>query len=163
MARSIPKVREGSLQEDSAEGTSTTTISIGTAAWYSWLEQHSSFTYETSHAAFTARKEQRPGGWYWYAYRRSQGKLHSRYLGKSEELTPQRLDETAAAFEQEGEAIEGKIPRRLPASRDKAVQAHRAPINPLPTRGADAESLSEPVLRHNLPVQLTPLIGREQD
>ena len=75
MARSIPKVREGFLQQNGAEGTSTNTISIGTAAWYSWLEQHHSFTFETPHAAFTARKEQRPSRWYWYAYRRSRGKL----------------------------------------------------------------------------------------
>ena len=163
MARSIPKVREGFLHQESIEATSTHTISIGTAAWYSWLEQHSSFTFETPHMTFTVRKEQRPGGWYWYAYRRSQGKLHSRYLGKSEELTLQRLDETAAAFERGGEAVEGKTPRPLRASRDKAVQAHRTPIIPLPTRGAVAESLSEPVPRHNLPVLLTPLIGREQE
>ena len=56
MARSIPKVREGFLQQDSAEGTSPTTISIGTAAWYSWLEQRHSFTFETPRTTFTARK-----------------------------------------------------------------------------------------------------------
>ncbi|HKF36990.1 MAG TPA: hypothetical protein VKB35_08835, partial [Ktedonobacteraceae bacterium] len=76
MARSIPKVREGSLQQQSAEGTHLDPIPIGTAAWYRWLEQHHSFTFETPGTTFTARKEQRPGGWYWYAYRRRQGKLH---------------------------------------------------------------------------------------
>src|SRR5437868_5179842 len=128
MTRSIPKVREGSLQQHNKEAPPTETIPIGTAAWYSWLEQHSSFTFETPRTTFTARKEQRPGGWYWYAYRRSGGKLHSRYLGKSEELTLQRLDETAAALERAGEAGESKTPGRLRASRDKAMQAHRAPI-----------------------------------
>src|SRR5689334_13051508 len=107
MARSIPKVRDSSLQEQSAEGTSTNTISIGTAAWYSWLEQHHAFTFETSRTAFTARKEQRPGGWYWYAYRRRQGKLHSAYLGKSAELTLERLNAIAEALERTGEALEG--------------------------------------------------------
>src|SRR5437763_10937947 len=91
MARSIPTVRDGSLQQQRKEGTSTETISIGTAEWYSWLEQHQAFTFETPRTAFTARKEQRPGGRYWYAYRRRQGKLHSVYLGKSAELTLDRL------------------------------------------------------------------------
>src|SRR5215472_2430166 len=111
MAHSIPKARDGILYRPAAEGTSLDPIPIATAAWYSWLEQHSSFTFETPHTTFTARKEQRPGGWYWYAYRRSQGKLHSRYLGKSAELTLDRLDETAAAFERAGEAPVEMMPR----------------------------------------------------
>src|SRR6266516_1183769 len=91
MARSIPKARDGSLHQHTAGGTSLDPIMIGTAAWFSWLEQHRSFCFEAGRMTFTARKEQRPGGWYWYAYRRSQGKLHSVYLGKSEELTLERL------------------------------------------------------------------------
>jgi predicted ATPase len=43
------------------------------------------------------------------------------------------------------------------------VQARRAPIIPLPTTSAVAEQLREPAPIHNLPVQLTPLIGREQE
>ncbi len=165
MARSIPKVREGSLQQHIAEGTSTNTISIGTAAWYSWLEQHHSFTFETPGTNFTARKEQRPGGWYWYAYRRSRGKLHSAYLGKSEELSLQRLNAIAAAFERAGEALEGKTPRLLRVARDTAVQGSQASIIPLPTTRPVAERLREPGPgpTHHLPVQLTPLIGREQE
>ena len=80
MARSIPTVRDGSLHQHTAQEISLDPIRIGTAAWYSWLEQHRSFCFEAGRMTFTARKEQRPGGWYWYAYRRSQGKLHSRYL-----------------------------------------------------------------------------------
>lgn len=163
MARSIPKVREGSLQEENPEGGFATPISVGTAAWYRWLEQHSSFTFETPCTTFTARKEQRPGGWYWYAYRRSQGKLHSRYLGKSKELTLQRLNETTAALERAGEAGESTIPRRMRASREESAQAHRTPIIPLPTKSALAEQLTESAPVHNLPIQLTPLIGREQE
>ena len=63
MARRIPKVHEGSLQQQSKEGTSTDTISIGTAEWYSWLEHYHAFTFETPLMTFTARKEQRPSGW----------------------------------------------------------------------------------------------------
>src|SRR5258708_37665701 len=112
---------------------------------------------------FTARKEQRPGGWYWYAYRRSQGKLHSVYLGKSEELTLERLNTTAEGLER-GDALTGGTHHHLRVSGDKALRVHQASIIPLPTTLAVAEQLSEPepAPKHNLPVQLTPLMGREQ-
>ena len=61
MARGIPKARDGSLQQHTTEGASIDPIPIGTAAWYSWLEQHRSFCFEASRVTFTARKEQRPG------------------------------------------------------------------------------------------------------
>jgi len=165
MARSIPKVREGSLYQHLAEGTSTDTISIGTAAWYSWLEQHHSFTFETPRTTFTARKEQRPGGWYWYAYRRRQGKLHSAYLGKSEELTLQRLNSIAEALERAGETLEGGNHRPQRVSGDHALPGHQASIIAFPTTSTGTERLREPepVSKYTLPVQLTPLIGREQE
>jgi predicted ATPase/DNA-binding CsgD family transcriptional regulator len=165
MASSIPKAFDGALHEPSAEATSLDPISIGTASWYQWLEQHHSFTFESGSLTFTARKEQRPGGWYWYAYRRNHGKLHSRYLGKSEELTLQKLTETAEAFERGGEALVGKTPRPLRVPGDKAVRSQRASIIPLPTTSTVAERLREPepAPPQNLPIQLTPLLGREQD
>jgi len=165
MARSIPKVREGSLQQQSAENTSTDTISIGTAEWYSWLEQQHTFTFETPRMTFTARKEQRPGGWYWYAYQRIRGKRHSFYLGKSADLTLQRLNATADVFERAGEAQLGRTPQLQRVSKDKAVQVHSTSILTFPTTSAVAERLREPepAPTHRLPVPLTPLIGREQD
>ena len=41
------------------------------------------------------RKEPRRQGWFWYAYLRSHGLLHKRYVGKSERLTIARLEEMA--------------------------------------------------------------------
>src|SRR5258707_1589619 len=165
MTRGIPKARDGSLHQHTVEGTSTDPITIGTAAWYSWLEQHRSFCFEAGRMTFTARKEQRPGGWYWYAYRRSQGKLHNVYLGKTEELTLERLNATAETLERAGEALTGGTHQPLRGFGDNAVQVQQASIIPFPTTHIVAERLREPepVLKHNLPVQLTPLIGREQD
>ena len=165
MARSIPKVREGSLQQQSKQGTSTDTISIGTAEWYTWLEEHHSFAFETPRMTFTARKEQRPGGWYWYAYRRRQGKLYSAYLGKSTELTLQRLNATAEALEGTGEDLAGGTDRPRWVSGDTALQGHQASFIAFPTTRTGAERLKEPEPepKHTLPVQLTPLIGREQE
>src|SRR5215472_18893559 len=111
MAQSIPRARDGTLHRPAVEGTSLDPIPIGTAAWFSWLELHRAFSFATGRLTFTVRKEQRRGGWYWYAYRRSQGRLHSFYLGKSAEMTLQRLDEAAAAFERAGEAPVEMMPR----------------------------------------------------
>src|SRR5215471_7135716 len=98
MTRSIPRVQNDSLHVPTRDGVSS--IMLGTAAWDSWVEHARSFRFEAPHAAFTARKEQRPGGWYWYAYRRKLGKLRSAYLGKSGELTQERLSSVAQVLEQ---------------------------------------------------------------
>jgi predicted ATPase/DNA-binding CsgD family transcriptional regulator len=165
MARSIPTVREGSLQQHLEEGISTDTISVGTTAWYTWLEQHRSFTFETPRTTFTARKEQRTAGWYWYAYRRMGGKLHSFYLGKSADLTLQRLNEAAAAFERAGEALVEMMPRPQRVSRDQAAQVQPPSIITFPATSAVAEQLRvpEPAPTPRLPVPLTPLLGREHE
>jgi hypothetical protein len=133
MARSIPKVREGSLQQHITKDISTNTISIGTDAWYTWLEQHHSFTFETPRMTFTARKEQRPGGWYWYAYRRIGGKLHSFYLGKSTDLTLERLNASADVFERAGEALVDTTPQPRRTSSDHAQKVQPASILTFPT------------------------------
>src|ERR1051326_1589772 len=169
MVRSIPKAYQGSLQGQTANGTSSEPITIGTVEWYVWLEHHQSFCFETAHSTFTARKEKRPGGWYWYAYRRKQGKLHTAYLGKSEELTLERLNTIAAALERAGEhdtsASLHVMPQLPQTYEDNTMQVHQAASALLPTMftGAIQPTKPEPVPQHNLPVQLTTLVGREQD
>jgi predicted ATPase len=165
MVRGIPKARGGSLHQYADGDTSLDPIIIGTAAWYSWLEQHRSFCFEAGRMTFTARREQRLGGRYWYAYRRSHGKLHTAYLGKSEDLTLERLNTTAETLERAGDAREGgthRPPRRVG---DHAVQVLQDSIFSLPTTHAVSEQLREPqpAPKYHLPVQLTPLIGREHD
>jgi hypothetical protein len=75
-------------------------LTVGSVSWFAWLtqEQHTTFYYESPAGSFTARKEIRKGyRWYWYAYRRAgpHSKLHKCYLGKSEQLTAQRLADVA--------------------------------------------------------------------
>src|SRR5436853_339835 len=73
------------------EGDQEGVLTIGTAAWFAWLETASTFSFVSDLGTFTARKERastRRGGWYWKAYRKQHGKLSSRYLGKSETVTP---------------------------------------------------------------------------
>jgi DNA-binding CsgD family transcriptional regulator len=104
MAHHIPTVREGCLKDLTMNGNPADSIVLGSAEWFAWLEHHCSFRFETDCTAFTARKEPRPGGWYWYAYRRKHGKLHSSYLGKSEELTLERLSLIAEILERDHES-----------------------------------------------------------
>jgi predicted ATPase/DNA-binding CsgD family transcriptional regulator len=165
MAPSIPTARDGSLHPHTPGGTSLDPILIGTAAWYSWLEQHRSFRFEAGRMTFTARKEHRPGGHYWYAYRRTHGKLLTTYLGKSEELTFERLTTTAQALERAGDAREVGTHPPLRAVGAPTTHHLQGSITSLPTTHAVTEQLSEPkpTPKRTLPVQLTPLIGREHD
>src|SRR6266566_3479692 len=73
-------------------------LTVGTAAWFAWLETASTFSFVSEEGLFTARREQaghKRGGWYWKAYRKQHGKLSSRYLGKSETVTLARLQAVA--------------------------------------------------------------------
>ncbi len=76
-------------------------LTVGTTAWFAWLENASTFSFVSPLGLFTARRERsghKRGGWYWKAYRKQHGKLSSRYLGKSETLTLEHLQATARAL-----------------------------------------------------------------
>jgi len=88
---------------------------VGTSGWFSWLETASTFTFRSEHGTFSARKERagnKRGRSYWRAYRKRNGKLHRAYLGKSEELTLERLKVVAALLEGAGA---GYNPLAVPA------------------------------------------------
>ncbi len=131
MAHRIPTVRDGCLQDLTMNENVVDTLVIGSSEWFAWLENHCSFRFETDCAAFTARKEQRPGGWYWYAYRRKQGKLCSTYTGKSVELTLDRLSSVAEILEchhkDEGSILES-APYTHHISRDNAIQIYQITV-----------------------------------
>src|SRR5215472_9421507 len=94
-----PTVQGGTLvyRQDGRERV----LTVGTAAWFAWLETASTFSFVSEEGLFTARREQsghKRGGWYWKAYRKQHGKLYSRYLGKSETITLGRLQAVAKAL-----------------------------------------------------------------
>ncbi|HEY0604095.1 MAG TPA: LuxR C-terminal-related transcriptional regulator [Herpetosiphonaceae bacterium] len=71
-------------------------ITVGTPAWFTWLEEATAFTFTSPAGSFNARKERRiRGGWYWKAYRTVNGTLHRAYLGKRENLTLDQLERAA--------------------------------------------------------------------
>ena len=70
--------------------------------WLAWLEAEETavFRYEGDEGSFTARKERRArGGYYWTAYRKYMNRLHKVYMGRSEVLTPDVLAATAVALQ----------------------------------------------------------------
>src|SRR5260221_5741131 len=91
MARTTPRVHQGRL--NAQHGSQA--IVVDSPAWFIWLAEHRVFRFTSVAGHFTARREQRAAGWYWYAYRRQHGLLRSAYLGKTEELTLLRLSEIA--------------------------------------------------------------------
>ena len=150
MAHHIPAVRDGCLQVLTTNGNTADTLVIGSTEWFAWLEHHCSFRFETGCAAFTARKEQRPGGWYWYAYRRKQGKLCSTYIGKSDELTLDRLSSAVEILEyhhkDEGSILTRTVHTHY-KSRDNEMQIYQTSLDRLPATVAIVEQItkSEPV------------------
>lgn len=107
MAHTTPTVRPAQngflLNFSRVAGMQANAIAIEGPAWLEWLEQNRAFRFESPEGSFSARREQRPGGWYWYASRRVQGRLHTVYLGRSHELHAQRLIEVARELATRGE------------------------------------------------------------
>lgn len=77
----------------------TNPITVGTDPWFAWLETATAFVFTSPAGRFTARKERRDRGtWYWKAYRTDHGVLHRAYLGKSQDLTLDQLTRAAATL-----------------------------------------------------------------
>ena len=91
----MPWIKQGQLP-----GPDGVTIQLDSPAWFAWLETADRFCFASQHLAyrFTARKEKRRGHFYWYAYMKNASKLHNIYLGKSERLTLDYLEQTALKF-----------------------------------------------------------------
>ena len=78
-------------------------ILVGSEEWFSWLmaEQHRGFHFIHPSGGFTARKERKQRGqWYWVAYRQVRCKLHKIYLGKAETLDEAKLIDASRALAQ---------------------------------------------------------------
>lgn len=99
---SLPVVEDDRLILPQSTANQPASIVVGSHAWYAWLhdQQPRSFAFQSAHGTFTARYERQRNAWYWYAYRRHQGKLHKAYLGRATELSLERLCEVAANLAQ---------------------------------------------------------------
>ena len=92
--KSMPKVESAFLYSDAGS------FPVGGREWSEWITSHTAFYFQHPAGTFTARKELRSGGWYWYAFRKHQSKLYKLYMGKSEEITSARLVEIARLLDE---------------------------------------------------------------
>ncbi len=98
VARSTPRVDETVLVDMAGTASS---ITVGSPAWYAWLEHATTFAFRGAQGSFTARKERRgQTGWFWKAYRKHNGRLYRAYLGKSADVTLDRLHAIAQELAQ---------------------------------------------------------------
>src|SRR5688500_16017153 len=96
MARATPRV-EGATLVDPTQAVPA--ITVGTPPWYAWLDRATTFAFVGSAGRFTARTERRSrSAGYGKAYRTRAGKLSSAYLGKTADLTLERLQAVAATL-----------------------------------------------------------------
>ena len=113
MSCRTPLVAHGELHEPG----SAVAIALESSAWMAWLsdDRHHSFHFKHPLGDFTARKERKQRGqWYWVAYRQVHGKLYKCYLGKTEALTEVHLcvaaDELARACAAAYEELSARRP-----------------------------------------------------
>ncbi len=80
-------------------------INLDSAWWFKWLDESKTktFNYESGIGSFNARKEKRTTSrkQYWSAYKRISGKLRKVYIGTSDHLTSQHLEEIARDINQD--------------------------------------------------------------
>src|SRR6266567_3531821 len=75
------------------------------AQWRAWLEEHHAFAFHGCNGQLNLLKEKRKRGneGYWYAYRRHEGRMIKRYIGRDEQLSIERLEEIALLLTNEDE------------------------------------------------------------
>ncbi|HWQ47018.1 MAG TPA: hypothetical protein VN376_09130, partial [Longilinea sp.] len=133
------------------------TISVGSESWFTWLTDHDGFVYEGKSGHLTARSELRRGIRYWYGHRRREGKLAKTYLGKSDELTLERLEQASAILAGKspmGQAIE------YFASEAPGIIFGSDGITGIPSNTTLKEGLYQPLTKFKPPVLPQKLIAR---
>lgn len=163
----LPLVSGDCLLLSERPGEQQAPVIVGSDAWYMWLtsDEVRSFTFRCPIGTFTARRERKRNGWYWYIYHKQQGRLHKAYLGKSQELSLARLTAVAETLvSQKGNSVDAPGPseeKLSPLSTPSTGGRKHGRLSQTFSQALSAESGK--VHKHNLPVQSTPLIGRAQE
>ncbi len=116
----LPTILDSSEYLEIEEGKM---LKIGSPKFWEWLDNPDNRSFRfiagvAGNQSFTARKEtsKKGEGDYWYGYRRVEGKLHKRYIGKLEDVTQERLKDVAVALESPPE------PRQKATKTDEVTQ-----------------------------------------
>jgi len=136
----IPLVIDDRLISSESTTQRMPTIEVGSEAWYAWLNEPDthSFAFRSQQGHFTARREHSHSNWYWYAYRSKYGHLHKTYLGKSRDLTLERLLEAArllsTARATHPQLPSPMLPAHLPAATEPSSHTSLPSIKLLTTK-----------------------------
>lgn len=91
-------VKDGVLWRGGSGNDTLSPILCESDQWPEWLASHTCFQFKGVAGHFSARRENRSDCDYWYAYRRRDGVLHKAYVGRSCDVTLDRLEEVAAGL-----------------------------------------------------------------
>ncbi len=164
----LPVVSDHILYVPDMEANERTPVVVGSERWYSWLaeEQNRSFSFRNALGTFTVRRERKRHGWYWYIYRKSGGKVRKAYLGKTEEVTLERLGLVAATLvdqpdtsDDPDDGLHRADEQTSLGHADTLSGNQRSMLTPTVTSQSHTELLNV----HALPTSLTPLIGRKPE
>ena len=137
----LPVVEAGALRLSAVDA-----ITIGSSAWFAWLEANDAFAFAEPEASFVARKERaRPSGWFWRATATAGGLTRRAYLGRSSHLTLERLWVAARA-------LAAPSPPSAADPLDALQALRRGPPSPRPGR------VSRPRLLGRLRDEAAPLV-----
>ena len=171
MARSrLPLVYDNRLFLPDEEKDQLLPVIVGSESWYAWLanEQNQSFSLKNRLGTFTARRERKRNGWYWYIYHKRNGKLRKAYLGKTEKLTLERLNAVATALVSQSTIYDWsetysslEVDAASRVTTDSVDWREGVLVAPIYASAERAESM--PLATQYQPIQLTPLIGREHE
>ena len=171
MARSrLPLVYDNHLFLPDEEKNQLLPVVVGSESWYAWLahEQNQSFSFKNHLGTFTARRERKRHGWYWYIYHKRNGKLRKAYLGKTEKITLERLNVVSTTLVSQSTINDWsetytslEIDDASRATADSADRREGVLVAPIYTSAEPAEL--RPLAAQYQPIQLTPLIGREHE
>lgn len=149
----IPWVIDGCLVPLESAHQGLPSIEVGSEAWYIWLTEPTthSFSFRSPQGNLTAHRERSHGNWYWYAYRSRGGHLHKTYLGKSKELTLERLQEAVNLL-----SPEKAIPPQSPPS----LRFAHLPVATAPSSGTALRPLQLLTTKMALPLTRSNLVLR---
>ena len=131
-------------------------IAVGSLQWFEWLSSAKNFSFKSQSGCFVAQCEKRRNKAYWYAYRRA-GRLIKVYLGKTEELTLERLEQ--ASFSLTGQILFKRLTDQ-PAGNENFTAESRIDTSLLPLTKINVPALphqliARPRLTHQINTPLT--------
>lgn len=124
----LPTVMGGLIETETGR-----VMELTSPSGLTWLNSINSFRYKptSQNKAYTVRKEGKDKE-YWYGYRKVNGKLHKRYMGKILEIDEVRLEATAEALNTPAEPRTPGQPKKVtPNSTEKRVEALEQQIGDL--------------------------------